>query len=524
VQYRRVGRSEEVAAPHRVREPLAVTSADRRRDVRDALQFGLRVDASTAPLFEHIWQSRRALTDRLSDGADPVVGDLVLAAMARAAFFELDEVSLRVIRDRMRELPAHPEVEVRRELVEAWWGLLVLERGTEERFSRLRRASFDETTADVMIDAACGEALWAGHRGEPAEAVRHAKAAMRIARAQGHPLLELWSHLTLTRSRRMDGSAHLAALQLAMIEAKILPRMRRWLAHERAMATGHVPERSLEDDSAITRALSACDSGNAADFGAASTADALAQGSAPFVTSEVAETLDLLDTRRRPSSPRARAWIDGSSEVVPNGVAALLSRDREVGFVVRSDDVARRIGARGLSLLDDRVVVVRPEARPSYRTFELAARLALAPTGLADGDAFSQGYGFAYDAARHRNLLDALVSRARRLLTPLAELRRASGRIWLDVRRALAVWDPRCEQTRADQVLSHLARRQQASAAEIARTLDIPLRTIQAVLQEMVESGACVPWQSGKELRYRLDDQAVSALTASRFSWPGIDE
>ena len=98
-----------------------------------------------------------------------------------------------------------------------------------------------------------------------------------------------------------------------------------------------------------------------------------------------------------------------------------------------------------------------------------------------------------------------LCLRMRRLLGEAGQIRRDSidegaARIALSLVDGIVVADMRCALPVADRVLRALAKLGMSSASAAADSLRMPLRTVQAVLQQLVAEGACRIEREGRRI------------------------
>jgi hypothetical protein len=142
-------------------------------------------------------------------------------------------------------------------------------------------------------------------------------------------------------------------------------------------------------------------------------------------------------------------------------------------------------------------------------------------------------YGFPFVAHRHQAVLDVLCMRMRGLLGDAGEIRRdlagaspasaapdqttSRGRpsLALSLLTPIIVPDMRCALPMADRVLRALAKLGNTSASGAADALRMPLRTVQAVLQELVAEGACSIEREGRRVSYRVEDTTFTEVTSA---------
>jgi hypothetical protein len=343
------------------------------------------------------------------------------------------------------------------------------------------------------------------------------------------------ANLVLARVRRHTGRPHLAAL-IARVVARWAPRpFSAWVRWEMALAGGEqagAPP-ALELASYRARFSSAVDAlarllaagrearGDDATAAAAALRERLA-GAAPFLA-EADALAGAIDPSAVPTS-ELETWATGASPLPPYGLHGVCHVGEEAP--ARGDTTAcvvARPGARGRRVL--RLGLERGAAsagsattgevdQAQSRTDTGLAVLALAgPDGLAIDDFFRQVYGFPYSPPLHRTILNVLVHRMRRRLPGAADVEREDERLRLALTQPVAVLDARCSEPAVQRVLWLLARRGTATAKDAAQVLGIPLRTAQAVLQQLAAEGACTVSREGKQLSYRIDDTTFSEPT-----------
>jgi hypothetical protein len=188
----------------------------------------------------------------------------------------------------------------------------------------------------------------------------------------------------------------------------------------------------------------------------------------------------------------------------------------------------------GLALAPPARLLARDSAKSGGRTETGIAALALAgPSGMTRDAFFRSVYGFPFVAYRHRAVLDVLCHRMRGLLGDAGEIRREGGDaatassgavsspppagpwITMVLREAIIVPDMRCVLPAADRVLRALSMLGATSATAAADSLRMPLRTVQAVLQQLVSEGACMLERDGRRVAYRIEDTTFTQVTSA---------
>ena len=85
----------------------------------------------------------------------------------------------------------------------------------------------------------------------------------------------------------------------------------------------------------------------------------------------------------------------------------------------------------------------------------------------------------------------------------------------LALEEAIVVPDMRCVLPTADRVLRALATSGATSASAAADSLRMPLRTVQAVLQQLVAEGACTIERDGRRVAYRIEDTSFMQVKST---------
>jgi DNA-binding transcriptional ArsR family regulator len=89
------------------------------------------------------------------------------------------------------------------------------------------------------------------------------------------------------------------------------------------------------------------------------------------------------------------------------------------------------------------------------------------------------------------------------------------GRARLRFLRPYATPDPRCRKPLSDVLLRHLAEPGGKSARDLAKRLDVPLRTVQQALKDLTADGACVAAKEGRRVAYAIEDTTFCELTVA---------
>lgn len=349
---------------------------------------------------------------------------------------------------------------------------------------------------DLRIHAAILTALTFLREGNVDEGLSLARRASRMARAESLPHEEFFASLTLARARRYDGMHHLALRILSALDGVCMPLWRGWLDWEMAMvgaqATGEAPgglARAAQDLRVILRQAEPVTMGPSM-FGAEAISALAATNPQMNATGEVA------------------AWSRGETHVLPPGLSGISSAEDDTTWVFAGPGgVARRFLALrspsefGRNLHSGRV----------GRVHEALCVLCLAGSqGMEKEKFFKTTYGFDYVPSLHKATFKVLRHRMRAQLEPVGLVHVEGSRIAVALREPCVVPDPRSGHSLADRVLRVLSRQKAGSAKSASAALNVPLRSVQATLKELVENGDCVSTRDGRNQSYRVEDTTFS--------------
>lgn len=428
-----------------------------------------------------------------------------------------------------------------------------------EEASRLRAPT-------QVIESTVLRALLALSSGDTDPAVELARRASRMAQAESLPQLEYLANLTLARVRRYSGRPHLALHILVALSRVAPPLWTGWIAWEIILAGGepadlrpaHWAKRGsapseaagLERAVAETPALAAAREldgflrvvreGDRGSF-ARKAEELRAHAECWWDLAQESETLlAAVDGLRDRAPARLEPWRRGDTTNIPCGLHAIgiprgadLETETATAFVLAGVGMkGRRVLRPGLALAPEARVLTRESAKNAaagVRTETGIAALALAgPGGLSREDFFRIVYGFPFVPHRHQAVLDVLCHRMRNLLGDAGELRRDGGEsngagagsggggpsLALILNETIVVPDMRCALPTSDRVLRALATLGTTSASDAAESLRMPLRTVQAVLQQLVAEGACTVEREGRRVSYRIEDTTFTEVTS----------
>lgn len=375
-----------------------------------------------------------------------------------------------------------------------------------------------QKAADAVCDMTTCLALSLLGRGDVEQAVSVARRASRMARTEAIRSCEAFAAITLARARRLSGRPYLALRILRTVremgDKDILP----WLAWEEVLASG-VSSESGGYGATLSLLLSSARSGDRDAYAAKAEALFRALSGLPHLAADLSALLAVLDPDAMTED--VRAWKVGDENVVARGLQGLLGErdeDRSTAMVVvlRPGVRPARILSLGLPLLGQEATLsLARMARKKGRTEVALAALALAGSdGLSEHGLFERAYGFPYVEALHRGVLDVLIHRVRRHAEGILTIERR-GQVWVagPPCSLVVLHDPRSVPSDDERVLQLIAKRGALTPQETARTLGLPLRTAQALLEGLAKSGTCIALKHGRGLQYTVEDTTFEEPT-----------
>jgi hypothetical protein len=431
-----------------------------------------------------------------------------------------------------------------------WGRLLVGElAGLDEEAKAVSDEASRQGAGAAVVEGTVVRALVALSTGSLAEATELGRRAARMAQAEALSHHEYLAHITLARIRRYSGRPHLALHILAAL-ARVAPQTwAGWIGWETLLAGGttsetkHFAGPSADAERYLRILIGAARAGDRATFERAVVDTRDAANIWPAFAAEVAALVGALDPLGQDIPVTMGAWTRGETAAIPFGLhgvgiqqdAGPQAESATAYVIARPKESGRRLLLPGLSLAPRAQLLARDSARAGARTETGIAALALAGDAGDSRDGFFRSvYGFTFVPYRHRAVLDTLCHRMRTLLGTAGEIRRDEGEsmahadsppfpstaapavpaIALVLRETIVVPDMRCILPTADRVLRALALLGATSATVAAETLHMPLRTVQAVLQELVSEGACTIERDGRRVAYKIEDTTFTQVTA----------
>lgn len=461
---------------------------------------------------------------------------LICAAVQRVSFLTFDLQSLEGwLQFQVGLSGLKNEGRLRLSLGKAW--VQVMEghyAEATESLQEVRREAKAQKIASCLVDAEATLAFVLLSEGQIDQSVQIARRASRMAAAEELPYQELFAHLVLARVRRMAGAPFLASKILAALASIAPPPWHPWLSWESLLSGVTDPQRSVvpcpaqEASWALTQLLIHARNGNRGGFDKAFANTLTMLSGFAAMASDVTMLAACLDgsLTMDDAFPQVAEWSRGNSSEVPCGFHGIVRAGQEteatptVGFVwANPGRRARRILSAGIPLArSDGSVLIDREKRPRDRTHAALAALALLDEQKTDErQFFGELYGFEYDHAYHKHVLDMLVGRMRTMLGDSGKINRAKGELRLELDGPFLLWDPRCERPLGDWILSALAEGGPQTAKATAALLGVSLRAVQNVLKDLTSTGACVQTREGRSLLYKVEDTTFSEPTQSRF-------
>ena len=341
-----------------------------------------------------------------------------------------------------------------------------------------------EASVDAAVEHAAAKAIAALERGSPTEGLGLARRAFRMARTEEHGPLELLTALVLARARRWVGQEPLAARIAAAVSSKAPPHWERWARWE--IAACGVPEPVYE--AAIERAR---------------LQGSLASPLAPRVRADLAGVVAVAQGQT--------SWNRLATAEPPAGLGTLLEDPQGTvglrGFLVVDGAEVRRVPAAAVGAAG----VPRLPAPVQSRSDQLLCLVAEAEGWASESAVFADAYGFDNRDGRYDSTFTVAIHRARQRLGDHGKLERTEHGLRLVGK--VAIPDPRTQVAGSALLLRSLAARGDASARELAERVDVPLRSVQRMLRDLAESGACEARGRGRATRYVLEDTTFSEPT-----------
>jgi len=401
-------------------------------------------------------------------------------------------------------------------LAEESRGLLELAAGeatvAHARFESLRRRATDPS---VVVDAASWAAFAALATGDVDDALGRARRASRMARTESLLGCEYLASAVLARARRHAGAPHLAARVCGQLLDVVPSTWRPWVTYELSLAGGAPTDHAGSPSAELAALFDAARGGDRDAFDAAAAAYRVrVRGFGPLAA-EADAVIEALD----PDGAATSAFARGEDALSPHGVVDPLEGEGAVACVlVRPGAPARRVLTAAGGLVEPDRFEPTGDAAREVRSATLLSVLAFA-SPLPLEEAFAAVYGFTFTSAKHDAVMRTLLHRARTMLGHAGAIDRDGQTLSLRADQTLLIPDPRCTRPADQRVLAALARGGGAvGAKDLARTLRVPLRTVQLALKRLVEDGAARAQKDGRRVEYVVEDSAFCEPTLSRLA------
>ncbi len=458
---------------------------------------------------------------------------------ARLALTELRPAAAVSLTERARALADSQSASERIECgkLERWVAITWSrsDRSGESLFEPLLEDARAHGESAHVVELTALAALAAAERGDLEEATRAARLASRMARTEEMPQPAALANVILARARRLAGSPYLAATITSRLRRFAPASFHPWLGWELVLAAGaSAPSPLAAEIGADARALLAClESIPGADSSSVSdTLARLAESECALVATDTTRLRFALEPGSNPrGSDRAlSAWWAGAEDTLPYGLAGVCPADTSahgaIAVAVSSPDATHRLLSMGAALLPGaRVTHLEAGGAAQQRVLSTLATLVLAGrAGLSEAELFGRVYGFAYKPQLHRGAFNTVLHRARACLGDAGQLDRTDSVVRLLHEGTLVVFDPRCRLATRDRVLRQLATAPRIGARQIAAQLELPLRSVQAILGELTQEGLCASSRSGRRVEYHVEDTTFHEPTLARARPPEAGE
>lgn len=458
---------------------------------------------------------------------------LAAAHAARACLLDLDTDGLECWAVQLARLASHggDDLELWSSITRGWlaWSQGrpddAIELSEHARLLAARSRSALGTIEAVVLRALAG----AGQ-----DAVRAARRAVIMARAEGIWIGELSATLALARVRRTTGRAH-HALQILVALEKVAPSAwMAWIALEAMLAgglsmgeawiaSGRVPRWGPAGDAAraLADALLATEAGDRGGYERALVRASEALARIEPYRSALERMATATDAFATPRESDIAAWCRGQQAAIPPDLLGLAAPLRapdpleaaSAYVVVGLGEWPRRILGAGASLVLGAATLSLRRGAAGRVEAALAALALAGAEGVSREDFFRDVYGFAYVRGVHENILKVLLHRARRRLGDLAGIDATEGWLCLRAGSVLLLPDPRLSWSTEDLALRIIASGGAASARDVAARLRVPLRTVQRALEQLVADGVARVSREAGQIAYLVEDTTFSEGT-----------
>ncbi|UJR84588.1 helix-turn-helix domain-containing protein [Sandaracinus amylolyticus] len=379
--------------------------------------------------------------------------------------------------------------------------------------------------ADLVIDGASTRALALLDHDRVEEAIGVARRASRMASTEGLRGPRALAGVILARVRAVAGQSVHATRILESLGGWLPPAWSGWLASERLLASG-IETAIAEDDaspaaraaSAIAATLEAALRGDRATFDASAAHLRATSATLGPIARRARAAIGLLDAAIDADTldEDVAEFVRGEGARLPLGLGGLGAsgvHDDATAWILRTPGRAgRRIARAGLALAG--ASAISATQRRTGREDVALAMIALAgDEGVELERLHRRVYRTPYEPESHDATLRVLAHRIGARLGSAGRVHASAGRVALVVSDAVVVPDPRCALSIEDRVLHALARRGRSTARDVAAELEVPLRSVQQAIRELVEDGACREEPQGRTVEYVVEDTTYTEPT-----------
>lgn len=410
-----------------------------------------------------------------------------------------------------------------------WIAWLRGETWNEDDASHLELEAGRLRASDLVIDAATTRAIALVEQDRIEEAIAVARRASRMASTEGLRGPRALAGLVLARVRASAGHTEHATRILESLGGWLPPAWSGWLACERALASGIEIARGaillLEPSDLASRAAIALGAvleraldGDRARFADASTALLRETDRVGPIARRARATIALLDPTLDPDTLDVGIadFVRGEGARLPLGLGGLGvsgAGDDATAWIVRGPGSAgRRVARAGLALVSAGSIAAT-QRRTGREDVGLAVLALAGDEGVTSALLHRRVYRTAYEPELHDAALRVLAHRIGARLGDVGRVHVGAGRLALRLTQTILVPDPRCALSIEDRVLHALARRGRCTARDVATALDVPLRSVQGAIRELVEDGACREEPQGRRVEYVVEDTTYSDPT-----------
>ncbi|MEM6531079.1 MAG: helix-turn-helix domain-containing protein [Myxococcota bacterium] len=371
------------------------------------------------------------------------------------------------------------------------WRMLALGHRTplsSEDRTRIRQSRCAELVVDLSLYEASVQLF---HGGEDSLSI--ARSAAQKARSEGFVDRELFAALLLSRARRFAGQAFLSRWLLQKLNAAFPASWNRWVHFERVMV-GERPSQPYSGHAQAALALY----------------DAVQGATATRTTGDWDRFRPELDAL---AVLLGRSRDETAPSVPPFGIRDLYVRQPKWDLVFDPDSSCRICLPSARPASHDAVALTDCGPRPAKGLAVLATRQGR----MGVRDWFKEVFGYRMAGNTHANLFRVTLHRMRQSLPEGARVEREEDVLTLVCKRPLVLPDPDAQDSLEERVLEQLTVGL-LSTRDLAAKLNAPVRSIQAALKALVDSGVCEALKRGKGTVYRVEDTSFFEPTLTRLS------